>query len=400
LDLQASADLDIWSIGKDYADVHLVPNTNVSKAIRETLNCEIFVEDLEQHFQTVPATGVPAAPEGFYDQYPTYQQIVDKCQELANTYPTLAKYYPSLSGGKSVQGNNMPYLVITGTGTGSKWNFHIEGGLHAREWIGPITTLYLAENLLSQYTTNAVVKSQMDSIVFHIAPMMNPDGYLYTWCCDRNWRKNRQTNTGGSMGVDLNRNFDDHWGGPGSSGVPTSDTYRGPSAASEPETKAVQAYVRGLTNKLAGIDYHSYGPLVLRSWGWTSTPSSDESWLKPIGDKWALTINSVNGQNYVSEKAAELYVASGCEDDWVSVQSTRGHGWTIELRGRSFVLPPAEITPTGRENFAGLLNMTGELLNRFGRTPSPLPPTEQTTTDRRWNKWFGVRHSRPEPRGP
>ena len=34
----------------------------------------------------------------------------------------------------------------------------------------------------------------------------------YTWSVDRLWRKNRSKNQGSSCrGVDLNRNYDDHW---------------------------------------------------------------------------------------------------------------------------------------------------------------------------------------------
>ena len=34
----------------------------------------------------------------------------------------------------------------------------------------------------------------------------------YTWTNDRLWRKNRRQNSGSSCaGVDLNRNYDDHW---------------------------------------------------------------------------------------------------------------------------------------------------------------------------------------------
>ena len=36
----------------------------------------------------------------------------------------------------------------------------------------------------------------------------------YTWNGDRLWRKNRRVNPGSScMGVDINRNYNDHWGG-------------------------------------------------------------------------------------------------------------------------------------------------------------------------------------------
>jgi hypothetical protein len=301
----------------------------------------------------------------FYDQYPTYDQIVQKCRDLAGQYPTLASwgYLPT----RSVEGRQIPYLVITASpNSTSLWNFYIQGGLHAREWASPVTTLFIAESLLVNYTRNeSATVYLMTRTRFHVLPEVNPDGYVWSWTNDRNWRKNRRYNNP-SYGVDLNRNFDDHWGGPGSSGTPASDTYRGPSVASEPETQAIARYVSGLNRRIGGIDYHAYGPLVLRSWGWTSTPSSDESWLKPIGDQWATTINNVFGQRYVSEKAAELYVASGCCDDWMSAaMAMPGHGWTIELRGSSFSLPAAQIRPCGIENNAGFLYMVRALLDRF-----------------------------------
>ena len=57
-------------------------------------------------------------------------------------------------------------------------------------------------------------------------PLLNPDGYVYTWHnkTTRLWRKNRsitkeqeelykKTNNELCIGVDINRNFDEAWGG-------------------------------------------------------------------------------------------------------------------------------------------------------------------------------------------
>ncbi len=69
------------------------------------------------------------------------------------------------------------------------------------------------------------------------------------------WRKNLNFGSGndgcnelfGNPGVDLNRNFDFRWGDlNGSSSDPCADTYHGPSAESEPETKAVSEYAKQL----------------------------------------------------------------------------------------------------------------------------------------------------------
>jgi carboxypeptidase T len=78
------------------------------------------------------------------------------------------------------------------------------------------------------------VNSREIYLVFNL----NPDGSEYDIATGsyRSWRKNRQPNSGSSaVGTDLNRNWGYRWGGcGGSSGTPSSSTYRGPSAFSAP----------------------------------------------------------------------------------------------------------------------------------------------------------------------
>ncbi|MBK8636570.1 MAG: hypothetical protein IPN72_24695 [Saprospiraceae bacterium] len=58
------------------------------------------------------------------------------------------------------------------------------------------------------------------------------------------WRKNRRINSGSScIGVDLNRNYNTDWGGAGSSSNTCSDSYRGASVFSEPESKVIRDFI-------------------------------------------------------------------------------------------------------------------------------------------------------------
>ena len=77
-------------------------------------------------------------------------------------------------------------------------------------------------------------------------PVMNPDGYQYTFDTERLWRKNLRDNDGDGQttigdGVDPNRNYPEHfkYDEEGSSKISSSQTYRGPGPASEPETQAI-----------------------------------------------------------------------------------------------------------------------------------------------------------------
>ena len=46
---------------------------------------------------------------------------------------------------------------------------------HAREWVSPMTTLYVAEGLLTQYATNSHIHSLVDNVEFIIIPIVTVD---------------------------------------------------------------------------------------------------------------------------------------------------------------------------------------------------------------------------------
>lgn len=100
-------------------------------------------------------------------------------------------------------------------------------------------------------------------------PMVNPDGSNHVFTVSSGWRKNRRNNGGGSFGVDLNRNYPYHWGsgpancerGSGSSGSTSSDVYRGPSPASEPETQTMIDLAAAWDFVIA-VSYHSFGQFI------------------------------------------------------------------------------------------------------------------------------------------
>lgn len=135
---------------------------------------------------------------------------------------------------------------------------------HAREWAATEMALRLIRHLSDQPAPSARVASLVASRDVWIVPVVNPDGYQYTFTTSRLWRKNRRPNVDGTFGVDLNRNHTERWGfdGAGSSPVPASEVYRGPSAASELETQAVER-LHALHPPVTSVSYHSYTGLVL-----------------------------------------------------------------------------------------------------------------------------------------
>jgi carboxypeptidase T len=148
---------------------------------------------------------------------------------------------------------------------------------HAREISTPVITLAAAERLTSGYGTDERITSAIDGHEIWIAPVWNPDGYSYVFTTDNMWRKNRRVFSSGA-GVDQNRNYPQGWSTScaGSTSV-ASETYKGPSAASEAETQTMMTWsTRERFAKV--IDYHSYGREVLFGYRCLSHPFS--SWMQ------------------------------------------------------------------------------------------------------------------------
>jgi len=362
--LRDALNLDVWShSGNIVVGSNDIRMTREEAEALESLPHEVLIKNVQDLIDTELASlsNVSRAAD-FYAAYQTYDTIVSYLSTLAGQYPSLAKFVASI--GQTIQGRDIPAITI-GSASASKKVF-FSGGQHAREWIGPVTVVYIVENLLINYATDPQVKNILDNIQFVVVPLMNGDGYNYAWTTDRLWRKNRRQNTGSSYyGVDLNRNWNDHWGGQGSSPNPSSDTYRGTAAFSEPEAKAVSAYYLSEAPFAAAIDWHSYSQLILRPHGWTSSPPAEEAYIQAVGDEIRNQILAVNGKSYISEGAWELYYTTGSASDWFYGEGETVLAFTIELRDTGtygFVLPTNQIIPTGKENYAAVVFLGNFLL--------------------------------------
>ncbi|KAG0317456.1 hypothetical protein BGZ97_005382 [Linnemannia gamsii] len=302
----------------------------------------------------------------WFKNYHPHDEIKDFYLQIADDYPDLVTYIPSI--GQTVEGRDIFAIRLTAKehdgSVKEKPQIWWQGLQHAREWAGGSTVQFLTHHLTSHYGKNDNITAILRDTEFVIVPIMNIDGYDYTWNNNRLWRKNRRQNSFGAYGVDLNRNWDDHFGQGGSSGFPWSETYHGPSAASEPEVQALQNFFSEQKRIVGAIDFHCYSQLVLRPQGWTTQLSPHEKELKFVGDRIASIIKDVHGKKYISEPSVALYKTTGAASDWFygdkATAANNGHhvySYTIELRpsstnpgGRSgFILPPEEIIPLGEE---------------------------------------------------
>ena len=208
---------------------------------------------------------------------PIYRSFDDPRRGIRAFLDSLARANPRVhvdSIGNTLEGR--PILAVKvgdATESASRPNVLVMGTYHAREWAATETALRLIRELADPQNPHA------DSLVRNrdiwIIPVVNPDGYQYTFTTDRLWRKNRRplgTDVDGSRiyGVDLNRNHSERWGYDllGSSTQQSSETYRGSSAASEPETQAIERF-HAKYPPVASISLHTFAGLVLYPFGFS-----------------------------------------------------------------------------------------------------------------------------------
>ncbi len=277
--------------------------------------------DLTEHSLTATAEKrVEAAADGVFRPYSGSGGLREEILRTAQENPDLTK---AVSIGKTVNGQDILALKLTKQAKksedGSKPAVLYMSNQHAREWITPEMTRRLMHHYLDNYQKDRRVKEIVDSTELWFVLSANPDGYDYTFRdpANRLWRKNlRDVNGDGTIstgdGVDLNRNFAYKWGydDEGSSPNPTSETYRGASPGSEPETQALDAFQKriGFTY---GINYHSAAELLLYGVGWqVATDTPDDVLYKAL----AGTPEKSAIPGYHPQVSSELYTTNGEAD--------------------------------------------------------------------------------------
>ncbi len=323
------------------------------------------------HFAPARPFEVSAAG-GINGDFHSYRELEADLEALESAHPGAVKLFTI---GTSLEGRNITAIKISDAPErdGGEPGILFLGCHHAREWISVEIPLLLARYLAERAGSDPAVADLVARSEIWIVPLVNPDGLEYSIDVYRYWRKNRRANADGSFGVDLNRNYGYKWGVDdiGSSPSPLSETYRGPSAFSEPETRAVRdLFLR--RDFRAVVSYHSFSQTILYPWGYADVPTDRDGLLREIGLNMAGLIAAVNGRAYVcGRSAASLYLTNGDTTDWTFAVSGIP-SYTIELppvdiEHGGFFNAEAEIDGIFRENLPAMLSLAGRAAGPAGR---------------------------------
>lgn len=347
------------------ADVVVNGDAELAKLRRTGLDFRIVTNDLYRRdartlrSDAVNRSGDTSALPSGRTTYREYADYGAELKALVDENPGLVR---AVTIGKSFQGRDITGVEIAKDVDGDDGRpvFFAMGVHHAREWPAGEAAMELAYKLVKDRDDPRIAKLLATERVV-IVPLVNPDGFVVSRgsYSPSDQVASQGDPTGGAAlgqtveivappggigayrrkncnggdpnapcetkyGVDNNRNYGNLWGGPGSSPDITSQSYRGPSPRSEPETQAVFDFVRA--NQVTTlITIHTVAGLVLRPPGLAQLGlAPDEDRMREIGDAMA------SAAGYTSQFSWQLYDTAGTtEDD--TYAATGGYGYTYEL---------------------------------------------------------------------
>uniref|UniRef100_A0A3Q2Z2J2 Carboxypeptidase A1 n=1 Tax=Hippocampus comes TaxID=109280 RepID=A0A3Q2Z2J2_HIPCM len=343
-DLEEEYELDFWMEASN-VDAHVdvrVPlgSLEAVKLFLESNDIEysVMIEDLQmildeeqEEMDAFTRDAEPRNTDSFdFSRYHGINELYRFQDMLVAENPNLVS---KLVIGQSYERRPLNVLKFS-TGGSKRPAIWIDTGIHSREWVTQASGAWFAKKIVNDYGRDPALTAILNKMDIFLEIVTNPDGYYYTHTSNRMWRKTRKPNPGTScVGVDPNRNWDAGFGGPGASGSPCSETYRGPRAHSESE-------------------------MLLYPYGYTRTPVKNQAELHTLAQKAIAALASLYRTRYrYGSIINTIYQASGGTIDWTYNQGIK-YSFTFELRdtGRyGFMLPASQIIPTARETWLALM---------------------------------------------
>ncbi|WP_232822613.1 M14 family zinc carboxypeptidase [Glycomyces dulcitolivorans] len=298
-----------------------------------------------EFFDTVyKDVAVTAQQEGtYYGGYRTVDAIEGHLQDVADANPSLTRLYDIGDSWLKTQGeggHDVFAICVSAIASGdceqdpdsAKPRFSLIAQIHAREIATGEIALRWIDKLVEGYGTDAEVTDLLDTTEVWVVPVVNPDGVDIVASggddpvLQRKNANDSDGNCGSRLGIDLNRNSSFEWGEDSTN--PCSETFQGSSAASEPETQAVEDWLRALHPDQRGeaeddpapddardvfITLHSYGEYIIVPWGYTSNVAPNDAALRALG----AAMSDSNGYFVGTNDDTVGYSTSGTTDDMV-----------------------------------------------------------------------------------
>lgn len=111
-----------------------------------------------------------------WNQYHNLEDTYKWLDEVQRNNPSVVT---TVVMGRSVEGREIKGLKINFRNKTNPVIGFLTGTLHAREWITPSTLTWIIKEFLT--SNNRDIRALAENIEWHIFPIVNPDGYVYTF---------------------------------------------------------------------------------------------------------------------------------------------------------------------------------------------------------------------------
>jgi extracellular matrix protein 14 len=423
--------LDVWEVAEEWVDIRIAKDVVPSLLGLLPLSLQTshtpLMHDLAQAvYDTYPRASRPEQRTFWHGSTPFEKQeeasqfpkdiFFQEYQPLSVLYPWLrlmASMFPShvslTSIGRSAEGRDIPALRVgarvefpPGHEHDKRPTLLITGGSHAREWISVSSAAYIAYSLVTAYEDPRFpdVTKLLNHFDVTFLPVLNPDGYDYTFSTDRLWRKTRQqTPLPFCPGIDMDRAFPFGWDGNNTADNPCSEDFAGTSPLESLEAKRLNDWARNQTEQsnvtfVSYLDLHSYSQEVLYPYSYScdvEPPNLEDLEEVALGlaKSFRLTFGHYYGVSSACEgsitldsrsedkeavrrsklKRSQMESQGGSALDFFYHDMKVKYSYQIKLRDTGaygFLLPKEHIVPTGMEAFESVLGLGRWLLGNHG----------------------------------
>ncbi|XP_075139953.1 carboxypeptidase O-like [Leptodactylus fuscus] len=365
--------LDLWkpdSINDIYPGTDLQVHVQAShiqqmkeNLVQRNIPFKITIEDIQKLIDRssvrMQRNGPISLEQYEYTEYHPMDEIYNWMDLIKDKYSDVVSQHLA---GHTYEERPIYYFKIGWPSEKTKKVIFMDCGIHAREWIAVAYCQWFIREILEKQKSDPLIKKLLKQVDFYVIPVLNIDGYIYSWTTERLWRKNRSPQYNGTcFGVDLNRNFEAKWCSVGAGTDCGYITYCGPSAASELETKAVvKLFDQAKPNILMYLTVHNYGRLILLPYGYTQNKSENHDEMETAANRAVAKMKEKHDTEYiVGSTSVVLYDTSGTSADWAADIGVK-FAYTYELRDDGefgFELPADQIKPTCEETMTSMLTL-------------------------------------------
>nr|XP_023013133.1 zinc carboxypeptidase A 1-like [Leptinotarsa decemlineata] len=170
---------DFWTSARSVGtpvDILIPPQSgNALRTISSMfgMHTEVLIENIQEKIDQ-EAGSLEGSGDFDWTKYNTVEEINQWLESLVDKYPRIVTL---IKGGSSYENRDIIGVKVSYSSKNQNKAVWIDSNIHAREWIaGAVNTFILNEIL-----TNKDIRNVAESHDWYIFPVINPDGYSYTF---------------------------------------------------------------------------------------------------------------------------------------------------------------------------------------------------------------------------